>query len=144
MSKVMVNDTSLQDIAAAIREKTESTDTFLPSAMGAAIRAMEMGGLGKWATGVVSSTTSTISASGLDFTPRIVVAFRNVENSGVGTGIVSVAATQDYISLIHGSGSNTGFTSSSRLTRNFTEGGFTLTATTSRTFNGEYRWIAYE
>lgn len=43
MAKVLINESTLQDIADAIREKTESNDTFLPSAMGAAIRAMESG-----------------------------------------------------------------------------------------------------
>lgn len=43
MGKVMVNETSLQDIADAIREKTEGTETYKPSEMGAAIRALKNG-----------------------------------------------------------------------------------------------------
>ena len=39
MAKVLVNESSLQDIADAIREKG-ATGTFLPSAMGDAIRAI--------------------------------------------------------------------------------------------------------
>ena len=43
MGKVMVNETSLQDIASAIREKTKGTDTYKPSEMGEAIRTMKNG-----------------------------------------------------------------------------------------------------
>lgn len=43
MGKVMVNESSLQDIASAIREKTEGTETYKPSEMGAAIRALKNG-----------------------------------------------------------------------------------------------------
>lgn len=43
MGKVMVNETSLQDIADAIREKTKGTDTYRPSEMGEAIRTMKNG-----------------------------------------------------------------------------------------------------
>lgn len=43
MEQVLVNESSLQDIADAIREKTEGTETYLPSAMGEAIRALKNG-----------------------------------------------------------------------------------------------------
>lgn len=43
MGKVMVNESSLQDIASAIREKTEGAETYKPSEMGAAIRALKNG-----------------------------------------------------------------------------------------------------
>ena len=43
MAKVVVNESTLQDIADAIREKADVTDTFLPSAMVAAIRALPSG-----------------------------------------------------------------------------------------------------
>ena len=43
MGKVMVNESSLLDIASAIREKTEGTETYKPSEMGAAIRALKNG-----------------------------------------------------------------------------------------------------
>lgn len=44
MSKVLVNNSSLADIAAAIREKNESDTKYKPAEMGAAIRDIESGG----------------------------------------------------------------------------------------------------
>lgn len=43
MSKVFIDDTSLTAIADAIRSKNNSTDTYLPSAMPAAIEAISSG-----------------------------------------------------------------------------------------------------
>ena len=43
MGNVLVNEASLQDIANAIREKTESTDKFLPSQMADAVRGIISG-----------------------------------------------------------------------------------------------------
>ena len=43
MSKVLVNESSLQDIANAIREKTKGSEAYVPSAMGDAIRALSGG-----------------------------------------------------------------------------------------------------
>ena len=43
MANVLVEETSLQDIADAIREKTETEDTFKPSEMGEAIRGISSG-----------------------------------------------------------------------------------------------------
>lgn len=43
MSQVLVNESSLQDIANAIREKTEGTELILPSEMGNAIRSLGNG-----------------------------------------------------------------------------------------------------
>lgn len=46
MSKVLVNETSLTGIAAAIREKNGETTTYKPNEMAAAIAALEVGGSG--------------------------------------------------------------------------------------------------
>lgn len=46
MSKVLVNETSLTGIAAAIREKNGETTTYKPNEMAAAIAALEVGGGG--------------------------------------------------------------------------------------------------
>ena len=43
MTQVLVNEASLQDIASAIREKSESTETYKPAQMGDAIRALKSG-----------------------------------------------------------------------------------------------------
>lgn len=45
MANVLVAEQSLQDIADAIREKTETEDTFKPSEMGEAIRGISSGGI---------------------------------------------------------------------------------------------------
>lgn len=44
MAKVLVNETSLTNIAEAIREKNGLTDTYKPAEMAAAIAALEVGG----------------------------------------------------------------------------------------------------
>lgn len=44
MARVFVNDTTLTDIADAIREKNGSTDTYKPSQMGNAVRDIQSGG----------------------------------------------------------------------------------------------------
>lgn len=44
MSKVLVNESSLTDIADAIREKNGTEETYKPSEMGDAVRAIESGG----------------------------------------------------------------------------------------------------
>ena len=46
MAKVLVNDSSLTSIADAIREKTGSSDTYKPSEMAGAIKAIPTGGGG--------------------------------------------------------------------------------------------------
>lgn len=44
MSKVLVNESSLTDIADAIREKNGTEETYKPSEMGDAVRAIQSGG----------------------------------------------------------------------------------------------------
>lgn len=51
MANVLVNDTSLADIADAIREKNGTAETYKPAEMGAAIREIESGG----GTGIILS-----------------------------------------------------------------------------------------
>ena len=57
MSKVLVTEGHLQDIASAIRAKNGSADTYQPGAMAAAIRAIETGG-------ITPAGTIAISANG--------------------------------------------------------------------------------
>lgn len=54
MSNVFVEETSLQDIADAIREKNGTETTYKPSEMGTAIRALESGG--SMETGEITNT----------------------------------------------------------------------------------------
>lgn len=56
MAQVLVTESSLQDIADAIREKNKLITLYKPSEMGAAIRALEMGGKILTATGVTTAT----------------------------------------------------------------------------------------
>ena len=46
MANVLIEEISMQDIGNAIREKNGTTDTYTPSEMGDAIRAIESGGSG--------------------------------------------------------------------------------------------------
>lgn len=56
MAKMFINDSTLTAIADAIRAKTESTETMLPSEMAALIEGIETGG---GITGKTESITST-------------------------------------------------------------------------------------
>ena len=81
MVKVLVNESSLQDIADAIREKTEGTEKFLPSAMGAAVRTLPSGA--KVASGTLSKSKYYSTSdnryhyggalTGLDFVPKVII-----------------------------------------------------------------------
>lgn len=64
MARVLVNESSLEDIGDAIREQNGTSDTYLPSEMAAAVRAIQTGAVdsvnGK--TGVVVLTASDVGA----------------------------------------------------------------------------------
>lgn len=57
MSKVLVTEAYLQDIADAIREKAGGGSTYKPSQMGNAIRSIPAGGSGEWTTDGVAGLT---------------------------------------------------------------------------------------
>lgn len=59
MAKVLVNETSLNSIAAAIREKNGETTKYKPSEMAAAITALVIGGGGSGGDGVPNPITFT-------------------------------------------------------------------------------------
>ena len=136
MAKVLVNESSLQDIADAIREKTEGTETFLPSTMGAAIRAMETGGAVKTATG-----TGTVSSgiTGLDFTPFAVAIASSSSYGLYHTYTFHFFADGDG-NIIHGTGkdiSYQGAASTFMSKCSVYEGGFKCTGV-----SGSQQWIA--
>ena len=77
MANVVIDDTNLTNIAAAIREKNGSTDTYKPNEMAAAIRAISGGGdtpassidfedyIGRTLTGEVELTCARVGSYGL-------------------------------------------------------------------------------
>lgn len=72
MAQVLVNDSSLEDIADAIREKSGGSDTYLPSQMAGAIRSIPTGVTGvkgdqesAYRTGDVNLTPANIGAKAL-------------------------------------------------------------------------------
>lgn len=108
MAQVLVTESSLQDIADAIREKNGLSTQYKPSEMGAAIQAL--GGEIKTASGsstVVSSEGyGHIIVSGLDFAPCAVYASlynANAYKSNSNTGAIlfdtngNVVATDPYL-----------------------------------------------
>lgn len=140
MGRVMVNESSLQDIAAAIREKTESTDTFLPSTMGAAIRGLKMDM--QYATGTVkapSSSTNTLTITGLSFEPKVVVIHYIASTANSNNAWVVAAPEWAY-----GRSSGGYIVTGSTLT--FSNGTCTLVATMSGSYlfyqNTTYGWYA--
>lgn len=117
MEQVLVNESSLQDIANAIREKTGGTEPILPSEMSNVIRAIEIGGA-KTATGTYtpSAASSALAVTGLDFDPYALVvrAPAGTVSSGLalGAGTPSGAWCTSYIylkdaSYAHSSGQGT-------------------------------------
>lgn len=104
MEQVLVNESSLQDIANAIREKTGGTEPILPSEMSNVIRAIEIGGA-KTATGTYtpSAASSALAVTGLDFDPYALVVRAPVGtvSSGLalGAGTPSGAWCTSYIYL---------------------------------------------
>lgn len=83
MSKKLYEETYVQAIANAIREKNGLTDTYTISQMAAAISAIEAGGGGLpsgWATGTFQCTPANMTKEvtiehGLGAIPRYVIAF---------------------------------------------------------------------
>lgn len=75
MAKGYINDTTMTDIANAIRAKTETSDPILPSEMADIILAIEAAGgkaaMGSWTT---SGSTKTVN-HGLGKTPNFVGVF---------------------------------------------------------------------
>lgn len=64
MAQVLVNESSLEDIADAIREKNDSSDTYLPSQMAGAIRSIPTG-----VTGVKGNAESSYRTGDVNITP---------------------------------------------------------------------------
>lgn len=64
MAQVLVNDSSLEDIADAIREKSGGSDTYLPSQMAGAIRSIPTG-----VTGVKGDQESAYRTGDVNLTP---------------------------------------------------------------------------
>jgi hypothetical protein len=133
MEQVLVNESSLQDIANAIREKTEGTEPILPSEMGNVIRTIETGGALKYATGTINPTSGTkiMTANGIGFRPSIVYMHHNATKGAYCFGSTNIAVFYD--------GGDT-------YTPQFqpSDDGFTFTATTSFTGNTyPWTWYAY-
>lgn len=66
MAQVLVNESSLEDIADAIREKKGTSDTYTPSEMARAIRGIETGGD---VTGVKGNAESEYRTGNVNITP---------------------------------------------------------------------------
>lgn len=67
MAQVLVNESSIEDIADAIRAKNGSSDTYLPSEMGDAIRNIPAGGGG--VTGVKGNAESSYRTGNVNLAP---------------------------------------------------------------------------
>ena len=130
MEQVLVNESSLQDIANAIREKTGGTEPILPSEMGDVIRAIETGESAlKYATGsIASGTAKTVTVTGLTFTPAFVF-FYSTSGPSLSAGTADVSYSTYYSNK---------FTN----TLTITEGGFTFTAS-NNIKSGTATWHAY-
>ena len=83
MANVLVEETSLQNIANSIREKTGTTDTYKPSEMASAISSIETGG-GDTSIedGLLTRTLSNISNSRITTLPSYVFYNYRVEPNG--------------------------------------------------------------
>lgn len=150
MAQVLVNEASLQDIASAIREKTGGTETFLPSAMGAAIRAIG-GGESKSATGTVAgSNSATFTVSGLSFKPKNVLVLSNNAKSNHIVMACKIANTTGITVDLSSSGTASSYVNK-YLNWTMNDNGFTVTSTfssngtTTRFLSSDtYTWVATE
>lgn len=105
MEQVLINESSLQDIANAIREKTEGTEPILPSEMGDVIRAIGSGL--KFASGTTPITQLTMTngtrygayVTGLDFKPIAVAVGYASTNPATG-----VANTNNFVIICNADG----------------------------------------
>lgn len=92
MAKVLVNDTSLTDIAAAIREKNGTSETYKPSEMGDAVRAIQTGGGGGGST-VETCTVTITNTDGVAYDLMYV----GLENGSICTKYIYVDATEQKL-----------------------------------------------
>ena len=101
MSKKLYEESDVQAIADAIREKNGLTDTYTVSQMAAAISAIEAGGGGLpsgWATGTFQRTPANMTKEvsiehGLGAVPRYVFVLAEVDHEGVTSQVITFAAT---------------------------------------------------
>lgn len=78
MAQVLVNDSSLQAIANAIRSKNGFTTKYTPSAMAAAINSLSSGLKSASGTATISSESNTFSVNGLKFKAQVVIVARRL------------------------------------------------------------------
>lgn len=96
MAQVLVNESSLEDIADAIREKTESTDTYMPSQMPGAIRSIRTGGD---VTGVKGNAENSYRTGNVNLTPADI----GVTPASIG----ALPASTVFVSSVKGNGEST-------------------------------------
>lgn len=106
MSKKLYEESDVQAIADAIREKNGLTDTYTVSQMAAAISAIETGGGGLpsgWATGTVTISPAAIKTDfeiehGLGAVPNIVIFYCENNNLSANfiAGIFRVNYAEEY------------------------------------------------
>ena len=143
MEQVLVNESSLQDIANAIREKTGGTEPILPSEMSNVIRAIEMGGELKSASGTAKSRDgTTFTVTGLAFKPQCVLVVIS-SGANLAVRVACVTPGQSVTACTNGSGGYIG----ESLTPTLSDGGFTLSLRTSSiakfASSKTYNWYAY-
>lgn len=132
MKQVLVNESSLQDIANAIREKTEGTEPILPSEMGNVIRAMEMGGELKYATGTLrlSANGTSLSVNGVGFIPAVVFCSHDTYEE------YFLFGSANAVRACYGSSFVTA-------TFSVNSDGFTFSSSTWMASSGTYTWYAF-
>lgn len=132
MEQVLVNESSLQDIANAIREKSEGTELILPSEMGAAIRAIQVGGELKYATGSLrlSANGTSLSVNGVGFTPAVVFCSHDTYEE------YFLFGSANAVRACYGSGFVTATFSAN-------SDGFTFTSSDWLASSGTYTWYAF-
>lgn len=136
MSKVLVNESSLQDIADAIREMNGTNNTYIPSVMGAGIRAIKTGL--QMAMGTTTGTTITIT--GLGFKPSIVFL---MYGGSSGCGSVRSVYGWIYDGVLSLYGRNSGGAVAPLTEGSYSISGNGFTITTPSEFPGSTVWFAF-